>query len=55
VLARLAQFSEDRLEVTAQGYAGTTPYARFLDWPVVGLSLLVLAFFILVARRASSR
>lgn len=55
VLARLAQFREDRLEVSAQGYSGTTPYARFLDWPVVAGSLLLLAFFILIARRASSR
>jgi apolipoprotein N-acyltransferase len=55
VLARLAQFTEGRLEVSAQGYAGATPYARYADWPVVIASLLVLAGALLVARRASSR
>ena len=55
VLARLAQFREDRLEVNARGYSGATPYSRFLDWPAVVVSLLLLAAFILIARRASSR
>jgi apolipoprotein N-acyltransferase len=55
VRARLAQFTQDRLEVDAQGYAGATPYARLRDWPVVVISLLLLTFFIVVARRASSR
>ena len=55
VLARLAQFTEGRLEVSAQGYGGATPYARYADWPVVIVSLLVLAGALLVARRASSR
>jgi len=55
VLARLPQFSEGRLEVTARGYAGWTPYARLGDWPAVGISLLVLAGAVLIARRASSR
>jgi apolipoprotein N-acyltransferase len=55
VLARLPQFTEGRLEVSAQGYAGATPYARYADWPVVIVSLLVLAGALLVARRALSR
>jgi apolipoprotein N-acyltransferase len=55
VLARLPQFVEGRLEVNAQGYTGITPYARYLDWPVVAVSLLVLAAAVLVARRAASR
>lgn len=55
VLARLPQFTEGRLEVSAQGYSGATPYARFADWPVVIVSLLVLAGALLVARRALSR
>ncbi|MFL6565380.1 MAG: apolipoprotein N-acyltransferase [Burkholderiales bacterium] len=55
VLARLPQFSEGHLEVSAQGYAGATPYARYADWPVVIVSLLVLAGALLVARRALSR
>jgi apolipoprotein N-acyltransferase len=55
VLARLPQFSEGRLEVTARGYSGWTPYARFGDWPAVVISLLVLAGAVLIARRALSR
>jgi apolipoprotein N-acyltransferase len=55
VLARLPQFTEGRLEVSAQGYSGATPYARYADWPVVIVSLLVLAGALLVARRALSR
>ena len=35
VLARLPQFTEARLEVAAQGYAGVTPYVRWRDWPIV--------------------
>jgi apolipoprotein N-acyltransferase len=55
VLARLPQFVEGRLEVNAIGYTGMTPYARYLDWPAVVASLLVLAAAVLVARRAASR
>ena len=55
VLGRLPQFSEGRLEVRAQGYTGTTPYARWLDWPVVIACALLLALSLVVARRASSR
>jgi apolipoprotein N-acyltransferase len=55
VLARLPQFTEGRLEVRAQGYAGATPYAVLRDWPAVVVSLLILAWCVLVARRASSR
>ena len=55
VRARLPQFAEGRLEVTAQGYAGATPYVRWRDWPVVVVSLGVLAAAALVARRRRSR
>jgi len=55
LLARLPQFSEARLEVSAQGYAGWTPYARFGDWPAVVASLLVLAYTVFIARRALTR
>jgi apolipoprotein N-acyltransferase len=55
VLARLPQFREGRLEVTAQGYSGSTPYSRYRDWPVVVISLLILVFAVLIARRALSR
>ena len=55
VLARLPQFVEGKLEVAAQGYSGTTPYARLRDWPAVVASLLVLAFAAFIARRALTR
>lgn len=43
VIARLPQFREGRLDVRAQGYRGETPYVRLLDWPVVLVSLGLLA------------
>ena len=52
VLKRLAQFTEGRLEIAAQGYSGATPYVRLRDWPIVLLSLLILAFFVVKARRS---
>ncbi|HYL23536.1 MAG TPA: apolipoprotein N-acyltransferase, partial [Burkholderiales bacterium] len=55
VRARLPQFAEGRLEATAQGYAGATPYVLWRDWPVVVVSLGVLAGAALVARRRRSR
>lgn len=42
VTARLPQFREGRLDVTAQGYVGATPYVRLRDWPIVVASLLIL-------------
>ena len=55
VRARLPQFEEGRLEATAQGYAGATPYVVWRDWPVVVISLGVLAAAAFVARRRRSR
>jgi apolipoprotein N-acyltransferase len=55
VLARLPQFAEGRLEVNARGYTGITPYARWLDWPVVVVSLLVISAAVLIARSTASR
>ena len=52
VLEQLAQFTEGRLELAAQGYAGATPYVRLRDWPVVLLSLLIFAAFVVKARRS---
>jgi apolipoprotein N-acyltransferase len=52
VLARLAPFSEGRLEVEVQGYAGATPYVRLGDWPALLACALLL---VLVARRGRSR
>jgi apolipoprotein N-acyltransferase len=51
VLNRLAQFQEGRLEVAAQGYSGLTPYVRLRDWPIVLISLFILGFFVVKARR----
>ena len=50
VLKRLAQFTEGRLEIAAQGYSGATPYVRLRDWPIVLLSLGILAFAAIRAR-----
>ena len=55
VLARLAQFSEGRLETSALGYTGATPYVWLRDWPVVLASLGVLVISALIARRKVSR
>ena len=55
VLARLPQFSEGRLEIAAQGYSGATPYSIYRDWPVVVVSLLLLAISVFIARRTMSR
>lgn len=51
VLERLPQFVEGRLDATARGYSGSTPYARLRDWPAVIVSLVVLAAATLAARR----
>ena len=50
VLSRLPPYTEARLEVRAQGYAGATPYVRLRDWPVVLVSLALLGVFVLRAR-----
>jgi len=52
VVARLPQFTEGRLEVAAQAYAGVTPYMRFADWPIVIASLALLAGAVFAARRS---
>jgi apolipoprotein N-acyltransferase len=51
VLARLPQYAEGRLEIAVQGYSGVTPYMRFGDWPIVALSLGLLAAAAIVAWR----
>ena len=50
VLKRLPQFAEGRLEVTARGYSGATPYVRLRDWPIVLFSLVLLAGAVIRAR-----
>ena len=52
VLARLPQYVESRLEGAAQGYSGVTPYMRLRDWPIVIVSLLIFAAFIVRAKRS---
>jgi apolipoprotein N-acyltransferase len=53
VLGRLPQYTEGRLEVRAQGYAGTTPYARLRDWPILALCLGLLVAWVIIGRLAS--
>src|SRR5436190_18627010 len=55
VLGRLPQFKEGRLEVSAQGYIGATPYVGWRDWPAVLLCLALLVAFTLIARAKRSR
>jgi apolipoprotein N-acyltransferase len=50
VLRQLAQFTEERLEIEAQGYSGVTPYVRLRDWPVVLVCLGILAFAVIRSR-----
>ena len=50
VLARLAPFTEGRLEVSVQGYRGATPYVRWGDWPALAACLAALAVVALLAR-----
>ena len=55
VLATLPQFAEGRLEATAQGYVGATPYVRWRDWPILFIALGVLVAYTVIARRKVSR
>ncbi len=55
VLAQLPQFAEGRLDITARGYAGATPYVRFGDALALGACLLLLAGTLAFARRMPSR
>jgi apolipoprotein N-acyltransferase len=50
VLARLPQFTEGRLELSAQGYSGETPYMRLGDWPILAGCVLLLGIAVLRAR-----
>jgi apolipoprotein N-acyltransferase len=54
VIAQLPQFVEGKLEVSAQGYQGITPYVRFGDWLALGACALALASAVVLARLASS-
>jgi len=50
LLGRLPQYTEGRLEIRAQGYAGTTPYARLRDWPILALCLGLLVAWVIIGR-----
>jgi apolipoprotein N-acyltransferase len=50
VLSRLPQYTEGLLEVRAQGYTGTTPYATWRDWPVLALCLAALVAWVIIGR-----
>ena len=54
VIAELPQFVEGKLEVTAQGYKGVTPYVRFGDWMALAVCALAVMLAAVLARRASS-
>ena len=43
VLSRLTPFTRDALRGTVQGYTGSTPFVQFSNWPVIILSLLLVA------------
>ena len=55
VLGRLPQFKEGRLEVSAQGYVGATPYVGWRDWPAIVLCLALLVALTMIARAKRSR
>ena len=44
VRAHLAPFTHGRLEASAQGRSGDTPYLLWGNWPALGLMLLLLGF-----------
>ena len=49
--AVLAAFTRNALVASVQGMRGTTPYQRWLDWPIVGVSLAILAWSLFTRRR----
>ena len=49
--AVLAAFTRNALVTTVQGMHGTTPYQRWLDWPILGFSLVILGWGLLTRRR----
>ncbi|MES2013329.1 MAG: apolipoprotein N-acyltransferase [Pseudomonadota bacterium] len=44
ILAHAPHFTQTTLNVTAQGYAGSTPYVRFGNWPFILFCFAVIAF-----------
>jgi len=50
VIEQLPKYTEGRLEVRAQGYSGTTPYAWLADWPILALCLALLVTWTIIGR-----
>jgi apolipoprotein N-acyltransferase len=50
VLARLAPFTEGRLDAVVQGYSGATPYVRVGDWPALAACVALLLLVALAWR-----
>jgi apolipoprotein N-acyltransferase len=51
--AVLAAFTRNALIGSVQGMQGTTPFQRWHNWPIIGLSLTLLAWGLLTRRRRS--
>ena len=51
--AVLAAFTRSALVASVQGMSGTTPYQRWLDWPIIAVSLAILAWGLFTRRRHS--
>ena len=45
IVERGPQFRQSRLTQSVQPFTGSTPYVSWGNWPIVGLSLLLLGFF----------
>jgi apolipoprotein N-acyltransferase len=55
IVSRAAEFTRTALNGTAQGFSGATPYVRFGNYPVVLLSLAMLALAIALRNRRTRR
>lgn len=55
IVSRAPEFTKIALTGSAQGFAGTTPYARFGNYPVILLSIAMLLVAIALRNRRSAR
>jgi apolipoprotein N-acyltransferase len=55
IVSRAREFTRTALNGTAQGFSGATPYVRFGNYPVVLLSLVMLALAIALRNRRTRR
>ena len=51
--AVLAAFTRNALVASVQGMSGTTPYQRWLDWPIIAVSFAILGWGLFTRRRHS--